>query len=145
MTERHLIAPVTAPSDSHVLDDFLALVGPEGPELLRAIVETYVNETPRVVDGLGEALARADHGEAAWMAHRLKSRCVSIGARGLAARCAVFEAACRARALPPLAAYADLVDDVGATTRTLRAFLARLPARPAHRGPDGAPRDRPWG
>jgi HPt (histidine-containing phosphotransfer) domain-containing protein len=127
MTERELLAPHTSLDATYVLHEFLALNGPEGPELLRAIVETYVAETPPVVAQLGDALACADHTTAAWLAHRLKGRCLGIGARGLAARCAALELACRGANRPSLEAYVGIAADVTATTRTLRAYLARLP------------------
>lgn len=109
-----------------VLRDFLALLGPEGPGVLHTIVDTYLNETPPVVEDLGEALAQRDYSGAAWLAHKLKGSSLSIGAHRLAARCAEFEQACDDRSLPPAAAYAAILADFTATRRTLKVFMRDL-------------------
>lgn len=126
MTEQQLFMPVKGLRDTRVVHEFLAQNGPEGPELLRAIVETYLNETPPVVESLGDALARADYSAAAWLAHRLKGRCVGIGASQLAAQCARLEELCRSVAQSPMTAYSILVADFAVTTHTFRAFLSEL-------------------
>lgn len=126
MTEQQLYVPAKGLMDTRVVHEFLAQNGPEGPELLRAIVETYLNEAPPVVESLGDALARADYSAAAWLAHRLKGRCVGIGSSQMAAQCAQLEELCRSVAQPPMAAYSILVDEFAVTTHTFRAFLSDL-------------------
>jgi HPt (histidine-containing phosphotransfer) domain-containing protein len=126
MTECQLTKRAETMIDTRVLREFLDLLGPEGPSLLRGIVEAYLKESPPVVEDLGEALFSSDHSKAAWLAHRLKGSCLSIGARHLAHHCAELEATCLARMHPPAASYAALVADFTATRRTLKVFLKDL-------------------
>lgn len=126
MTERQLVGQAEALMDISVLREFLALLGPEGPTLLRRIVETYLRETPPVVEDLGEALGRGDHAGAARLAHRLKGSCQSIGASRLALRCDALEETCSAELSPPAAAYAAILADFTDTRQTLKMFLTEL-------------------
>lgn len=126
MTQQQLYAPAKGHMDTRVVHAFLAHNGPEGPELLRAIVETYLNEAPPVVENLGNALARSDYSAAAWLAHRLKGRCVGIGASQLAAQCGRLEELCRSVAQSPMAVYSILVADFTITTQTFRALLSEM-------------------
>lgn len=126
MTERQLIGQAEPLMDTRVLREFLELLGPDGPHLLRGVVETYLREAPPVVEDLGEALSRGDHSRAAWLAHRLKGSCLSIGASRLAARCSDLEELCRAEVTPAAAAYAAVLSDFTATRRTLKAFVKEL-------------------
>lgn len=126
MTERELIGQAEALMDTRVLREFLALLGPDGPQLLRGVIETYLSESPPVVEDLGEALASGDHRRAAWLAHRLKGSCLSIGASRLAGRCGDLEELCLAGLTPSAAAYAAILSDFTATRRTLKMFLKEL-------------------
>lgn len=127
MTERQLVGQAEALMDVSVLREFLALLGPEGPTLLRGIVETYLRETPPLVEDIGEALGSRDHARAARLAHRLKGSCQSIGASRLARRCDALEETCSARLSPPAAVYAAIVADFTDTREMLKAFLTELP------------------
>ena len=126
MTERELIEPTEALIDLRVLQEFLDLLGSEGPQALHSIVETFLQETPPVVEDLGDALGRGDYGGAAWLAHRLKGSCASIGARRLGARCSTLEAACNENQRPPVATYAAIVADFTATRGALKSFLREV-------------------
>jgi two-component system sensor histidine kinase/response regulator len=125
MLERELIGQAKAlmVMDTRILREFLELLGPEGPSLLRSVVDAYLKETPPVVEDLGEALGRSDYSHAAWLAHKLKGSCLSIGASRLAAHCSELEELCRAQLMPPAAAYAAILSDFTATRRTLKAFI----------------------
>lgn len=126
MTERQLIEPPDVLMDTYVLREFLDMVGPDGPGLLRSIVETYAIETPPLLMALGMALQRGDSAAVSRLAHRLKGSCLSIGASGLAARCATLEQACNTSYPPPRDSYVALEADFAATTAALRAFVADL-------------------
>jgi HPt (histidine-containing phosphotransfer) domain-containing protein len=126
MTERQLISPAEALMDRRVLRDFLELLGPAGPAVLRGIVEMYLKETPLVVEDLGEALACGEYGEAAGLAHRLKSSALNIGANSLAMRCAELEAACRAEHAPTAAAYASILAEFTSTRRAMKGLFKEL-------------------
>lgn len=124
--EHQPIGQAEHPIDPRVLREFLSLLGPEGPGVLRGIVESYLKETPPVVEDLGEALSRSDHCGAAFLAHRLKGSSISIGARRLANRCDELEELCLARLHPPASTYAAVVADFTAARRTLKTFLREL-------------------
>ncbi|MEI8167099.1 MAG: Hpt domain-containing protein [Chloroflexales bacterium] len=126
MIEREQFSHAEAQMDTSVLRKLLTLLGPDGPALLRGIVETYLIENPPVVEGLGEALARSDYVRATALAHRLMGSSLSIGASSLAARCNALEATCNAELTPPAAAYAAIVADFTATRQVLRALLKDL-------------------
>lgn len=127
MTQRELFVPAEAIMDTSVLREFLDMVGPEGPGLLRNIAETYAIETPPVLSALGMALAHGDSSAAIRLAHRLKGSCLSIGASGLAATCAAVEEACSSGYVPAADAYHTLRLHFDATTIALREFLDALP------------------
>lgn len=126
MTERQLISPAEAMMDRRVLREFLELLGPEGPAVLRGIVELYLKETPLVVEDLGEALSGGAYTTAAGLAHRLKSSALSIGANTLATHCAELEEACRAEHAPTAAAYAAILAEFTSTRRALKGLLKEL-------------------
>lgn len=128
MTQRERYYSVETVMDTRVLQEFLAMVGPAGPGLLRSIAETYIIETPPVLTALGMALQRGDRRAAMKLAHRLKGSCLSIGASRLAGSCAAVEDACDMGALPSVEVYSTLRRDFTATTEALNEFLEGLPA-----------------
>lgn len=128
MTERELFEPAEAVMDTRILREFLDMIGPEGPGLLRSIADLYAVETPPVLSALGLALDRGDHEAATRLAHRLKGSCLSIGASRLAASCAAVEDACSVGLLPSADAYHALRGHFHATTEALNEFLEGLPA-----------------
>lgn len=127
MSERDVVATADAVMDVSVLQEFLAMVGPAGPELLRGIVEIYAVETPPVLSALGVALDADDHEAAMRLAHRLKGSCLSIGASRLAATCVAIEQLCSMGEAPSSEAYASLRHTFDATTVALRQFVGALP------------------
>jgi len=126
MTERQLLDPTEAVMDTSVLLEFLDMVGPEGPELLRSIADTYAVETPPLLIALGMALERGDVVAATRFAHRLKGSCLSIGASRLAASCAAVEDACIRGTPPPADVYYSLRQHFAATNDALRSFIRGL-------------------
>lgn len=128
MTERELLKPSEVVMDTRVLHEFLDMVGPAGPGLLRSIAELYAVETPPVLNALGLALERGDAEAATRLAHRLKGSCLSIGASRLAASCAAVEEACGLGLTPSPDAYQILRRHFDATTEALQEFLEGLPA-----------------
>jgi HPt (histidine-containing phosphotransfer) domain-containing protein len=126
MIERQHFALAETCMDTSVLREFLHMVGPDGPALLRNIVATYAVETPPVLTALGLALKRGDHGAATRLAHRLRGSCLSIGASRLAANCAAVEEACSNGLPPSVETYATLRQSFEATTDALHGFLDEL-------------------
>lgn len=126
MIEQRLSVSTEPLLDTRVLGDFRELLGAEGPAVLRSIIDTYLRDTPPMVEGLGEALSRGAHHEAALLAHRLKSSSLSIGASRLAEHLDELEERCLARLYPPPARYAAVVTDFIALRRTLKTMLTEL-------------------
>lgn len=135
MTERQMIAPRTnyslvasteAVMDTAVLTEFLEMVGPEGPQLLRSIAETYMIETPPLLTALGLALKRGDMIAATRLAHRLKGSCLSIGASRLAASCGAIEDLCLSGNPPDQDIYLTLREQFAATSEALLVFVEGL-------------------
>jgi HPt (histidine-containing phosphotransfer) domain-containing protein len=136
MTERQMIlpranaysvmAPIEAVMDTTVLTEFLEMVGPDGPQLLRSIAETYTVETPPLLTALGLALKRGDTIAATRLAHRLKGSCLSIGASRLAASCASVEDLCMSGCPPGQDVYHTLREQFAATSKALRSFVDGL-------------------
>lgn len=112
--------------DIHALREFLEMVGPAGPSLLRSIVESYAVETPPLITALGLAIERGDLSAVARLARRLQGNCLSIGASGLAARCALIEQMCQRGIRPSRTTYTALEGHFAAATAALRAFTASL-------------------
>ncbi len=126
MFERQLAEPTEALLDPGVLRNFLTMLGPEGPEVVRDILEDYLQETPLVVEDLGDALSHGDCDRAAELAHRLRGSCLSLGANRLGARCAALEEHCRASLIPSPIVYAAVVADFAETRRALNLMLKDL-------------------
>lgn len=73
--------PLTASPDLPVLDEarlaeLSTMLGPVLDEVMRA----WLNDTPRTLDALREALRRGDAATAAGVAHALKGSCSNVGA-----------------------------------------------------------------
>lgn len=126
MIEPHRPNTAGALMDPHVLGDCLTRLGPEGPRLLRGIVEAFLHETPPMVEDMGEALGRGDRAGVAWLARKLRGSCMSIGASQLAARCVTLEETCHEGQLPPPAAYAGILADFIATRGSLKSFVKEI-------------------
>jgi HPt (histidine-containing phosphotransfer) domain-containing protein len=125
-TAYSLMVPTEAVMDTTVLTEFLEMVGPEGPQLLRSIAETYTIETPPLLTALGLALKRGDTIAATRLAHRLKGSCLSIGASRLAASCASVEDLCLSGSPPGQDVYYTLREQFAATSDALHSFVDKL-------------------
>jgi HPt (histidine-containing phosphotransfer) domain-containing protein len=68
------------------------MVGPEAPEVLVDLLDTYLEESAGLVESIRDAIAICDLGSALRPAHSLKSSSASIGAMPLSKLCADLEA-----------------------------------------------------
>lgn len=110
---------MTSPVDHSVLQNLREEIGDN--EFLRDLIDTYLEEAPRLLDNIQHAI---DHHDAEAMknaAHTLKSTSATFGARDLAALCQEIETLGRAgdtngRALQRAA-------DISALFETVRSAL----------------------
>jgi HPt (histidine-containing phosphotransfer) domain-containing protein len=78
-----------------VLDQLLETTGGD-PEFVVALLDTFAEEAPAMLEELRRALTAADGETARRAAHTLKSNAATFGARGLAELCAELEGRARA-------------------------------------------------
>ncbi|MBK1720744.1 hybrid sensor histidine kinase/response regulator [Thiocystis violacea] len=71
--------------DHEVLESIHALQQPGQPDLVKEVVNIYLEETPRLLQSLREAVQHLDHEGMRRAAHSLKSSSAHVGARALAA------------------------------------------------------------
>jgi CheY-like chemotaxis protein/HPt (histidine-containing phosphotransfer) domain-containing protein len=88
--------------DREALINLRALQRPGSPDLLGRLVETYLKETPPMLERLRDAFERQDHESARVVAHSLKSSSAYLGATHLAAMCIKIESMARRNALDPV-------------------------------------------
>jgi CheY-like chemotaxis protein len=82
--------------DPGPIDDLLEAMGAGGPELVRTLVATFLEEAPRLLAVAAEAQAAGRVDEVKRSAHSLKSSSAALGAMGLSAACRRLEAAAAA-------------------------------------------------
>ncbi|MDX2343541.1 MAG: response regulator, partial [Acidimicrobiia bacterium] len=102
------------------LDQLRGLGTSRGTDILGKVIGLFLEETPRLVAAVGEALALGDYSTIRENAHTLKSSSTNLGAMAFSAQCAALEQAAK-RALPD--ETASLVRDI---EQNLRIVLAAL-------------------
>ena len=85
--------------DREVLDRVNGLAPGDGGALVRKVIATYLEDAPRRVRALTEALGRGDTEAVASAAHSLKSASANVGALILAESCSALEAFARASSI----------------------------------------------
>lgn len=81
--------------DPSPLDELLEVMGDAGPELVRNLVSTFLDEAPRLLAAAAEAEAAGRVDEVQRAAHSLKPSSAGLGAMRLAAACRRLEAAAK--------------------------------------------------
>ncbi len=76
--------------DQKSLDKIRSL-GPNGPKMLSAVINIYLNDSPILIERLGESLNAGDAEAVAQAAHALKSASANLGAMSLAEMCRQLE------------------------------------------------------
>ena len=81
--------------DAHVIESMLVLGG-GGRELLKKLVDIYLEDAPQRLAAIRGGMARADAASVARAAHAFKSSSANLGASALAELCKRLERHCRA-------------------------------------------------
>ena len=71
--------------------DKIKSLGPNGPKMLSAVISIYLNDSPILIERLGESLNAGDADGVAQAAHALKSASANLGAMSLAEMCRQVE------------------------------------------------------
>jgi len=127
-------APAAAPDeatraaaiDMKALDNIRALQQPGAPDLLEKIVTLFLDDAPRLVRSMRDAIAAGDGGALQHAAHTLKSDSATLGALELSELCKQTETQARAGCLADADHWIDRIEDEYARVR------AALPAGCAH-------------
>ncbi len=105
------------PVDFSVLNEFKELMGDEGEQEVRELVELYLSDGALLLENIQTALASGDADTLHRAAHSFKSSCGNIGATELQATCQILEQRaavngcdddCRALATQAESAFADV-------------------------------------
>jgi signal transduction histidine kinase/DNA-binding response OmpR family regulator/HPt (histidine-containing phosphotransfer) domain-containing protein len=116
--------PSASPIDTNVLDGIRALEGEGNRGLLERIINLYLSDAPRLVEGI---LCAAEKGETESIlraAHTLKSSSANVGATGLSELCRKVEG--MARAGEPIAAGDPLLSKFEGEHQSVREALAAI-------------------
>ncbi len=85
--------------DWTVTDELAGVFGEDGPEIVRDIIDTYLRETPKLLEGLLQHAQAGDVAGVGDIAHAMKSSSASVGAVRLSEICAGLERSARAESL----------------------------------------------
>ncbi|MCA1725788.1 MAG: response regulator, partial [Thermomicrobia bacterium] len=77
--------------DTATLDDIRAMVGDDGEDGLAGLIACFLDDAPRLLKAMRDALERQDAGALQIAAHTMKSTGALFGATALAALCAALE------------------------------------------------------
>ncbi len=77
--------------DAATLNDIRAMVGDDGEDGLTGLIACYLDDAPRLLNAMRDALGRADTGALQVAAHTMKSTSALFGATTLAALCETLE------------------------------------------------------
>ena len=80
-----------SPLDLHMLDELRALGGDEGPEFLSSVIEQFLEDIPRHLSGIRQAIEQKDADRLMKATHAFKGSCRNIGATPLAEICFKLE------------------------------------------------------
>jgi CheY-like chemotaxis protein/HPt (histidine-containing phosphotransfer) domain-containing protein len=126
-TEADALSP---PIDRNVLDGIRALEGVGSQGLLERVINLYLSDAPRLVEGILSAAEKGDMESLLRAAHTLKSSSANVGATGLSDLCRKIEG--MARAGEPIAAGAPVLSKFEGEHRSvLEALAAVLEGTPA--------------
>ncbi|MDD5761541.1 MAG: response regulator [bacterium] len=88
--------PPATPIDRNVLDGIRALEGDGNRGLLERVINLYLTDAPRLVEGILSAAEKGDMESLLRAAHTLKSSSANVGATGLSELCRKVEGMARA-------------------------------------------------
>ena len=116
--------PQASPIDKNVLDGIRALEGEGNRGLLERIIDLYLSDAPRLVEGILAAVEKGDMESLLRAAHTLKSSSANVGATGLPELCRKVEG--MARAGEPIAAGDPLLSKFEGEHRSVLAALVSV-------------------
>jgi HPt (histidine-containing phosphotransfer) domain-containing protein len=116
--------PQASPIDKNVLDGIRALEGEGNRGLLERIIDLYLSDAPRLVEGILAAAEKGDMESLLRAAHTLKSSSANVGATGLPELCRKVEG--MARAGEPIAAGDPLLSKFEGEHRSVLAALVSV-------------------
>ena len=96
--------------DSQVIQAFRNMVGEDATDIFVELVNSYLQETPKVIQAMQAAVAQDDVALLCLSAHTLKSSSATLGASNLAGLCKDLELCCREAAPISLTAKVALVE-----------------------------------
>jgi HPt (histidine-containing phosphotransfer) domain-containing protein len=108
------------------LDKIRALSRERGDALVDKVVAAYVDDTPRQLAALKDAIGRHDTGDVRRIAHTLKSASANVGAEALAALCKAMEQLGRADILDTAD---DILADMEEEFQAVRHSLTAVPEK----------------
>jgi len=119
--------------DARALDSIRALQQPGGPDLVQRVTSIYLNDSPKLVGQLAEAVGRGDVQTVRSCAHSLKSSSASVGATRLAELCREMEASGRGNQVAECEQQLPALQDEFAAVQRALADYAKRDANEAHR------------
>jgi CheY-like chemotaxis protein len=90
-------AGVTEPSlnfetlDENILEDFISTMGDYAEEALATLLDSFLENTPKLVSNMQTAADEGEWEDLRWSAHALKGNCELLGASRLASMCKNIE------------------------------------------------------
>ena len=84
-------ADAPPPLDPEILDNLRALGGEDDLEFLNSVIDQFLEDLPRLLDGIRQAIDHHDAEELMKAAHGFKGSCRNIGAHPLADVCFALE------------------------------------------------------
>jgi two-component system, sensor histidine kinase and response regulator len=112
--------------DERALQQIRSLRQPDGPDLLKKIVDLYISNSRTLIETLRDAIIRSDAPGVVQAAHSLKSSSANVGATALTELCAQLEATAKTGKLG--SAWATLDRMVEEHNRVLLALEAQTAA-----------------
>ena len=107
------------------LDELRSLQRPGRPSILQRIVDAYLQETPRLLEGLQQALQDQDRSALRENAHSLKSSSANVGASEFSQQCLQLESQAETAAWAELAQLVKILEDSRASvTQALQALVS---------------------
>jgi CheY-like chemotaxis protein/HPt (histidine-containing phosphotransfer) domain-containing protein len=122
--------PLDTLLDTATLDDIRAMVGDEGEDGLSGLIACYLDDAPRLLNAMRDALGRGDAGALQAAAHTMKSTSALFGATSLAALCEALEQRSAAGLMDGAQSRVDGIHGLYAEVeRAMRRLLSHADAR----------------
>jgi PAS domain S-box-containing protein len=115
--------------DQATLERLQETIGDDDPALLTAVIDTFLSDAPRLIDGAKRGVKQGQAGEVRRAAHTLKSNGATFGAISFSELCRELESLAKSKTLAEAAALLKRVEaeyeSVRAALETVRVRLRR--------------------